>query len=84
MHNDHKAYKTLSKMLFDEMQLDEILSKIKSSDKELMVLLNDSKVIEFCKEYNPKFVEIHFVCINDYHLIKKLNSSFNKDTNIVL
>jgi N,N'-diacetyllegionaminate synthase len=84
MTSDHPGYEFLKKRLFDEKQWASIISKIENSDKSLMLLFNDKKSIEFGMQFNPSFVEIHSVCLNDIHLLSKLKETISEKTVIFL
>ena len=84
MMPDHEAYPLVKEKLFSQDQWSEIIEMVKASGKELMLLLNDSKSIEFGMQFNPSLVEIHSVCLNDVHLLKKLKSELKKETLVVL
>lgn len=84
MGEKHPAYKTLKNWMFNKKQWASIFEIIQNSDKDLMLLLNDKKSIEFGMHYSPKFVEIHSVCLNDIHLIDSLKNRLNSNTAIVL
>lgn len=84
MSNDHPAYSSLKKWSLSEGQWQDLLKKIKTSKKDLMVLVNDSKAIELVSEFNPNFYELHSVCLNDYHLAKALDGKITKDQKMVV
>jgi N,N'-diacetyllegionaminate synthase len=52
--------------------------------KDLMLLFNDKKSIDFGMKFNPKLIEIHSVCLNDIHLLEKLRANISKDQKVVL
>jgi len=84
MHPDHDAYKLLKPMLFNKSQWQELIEIVRNNDKEIMLLLNDTKAIEFGLSFNPEYVEIHSVCLNDVFMLEKLKQSVPKETKIVL
>jgi N,N'-diacetyllegionaminate synthase len=84
MRSDHDLYKKLKLMIFNESQWKEIIKIIRDSKKEVMLLLNDTKAIEFGLSFKPEYVEIHSVCLNDILLLDKLKSKIKKKTKVVL
>lgn len=84
MHSDHDLYKKLKLMIFNESQWKEIIKIIRDAKKEVMLLLNDTKAIEFGLSFKPEYVEIHSVCLNDIFLLEKLRSQIKKKTKVVL
>jgi N,N'-diacetyllegionaminate synthase len=84
MATDHPGYQTGKSRQFTTSQLEQLIDKIKSSDKDLMLLLNDTKAIEFGMQFNPTLVEIHSVCLNDIHLLSALKEHNKKDIPVVL
>lgn len=79
MSADHPGYSFLKQRLFTENQWERIIQQIKKSDKEIMLLFNDTRAMEFGLNFNPSLVEIHSVCLNDLHLLGRL-----KETNTEL
>ena len=49
-----------------------------------MLLMNDTKAIEFGLSLNPEYAEIHSVCLNDVFMLKTLKKNVSKETKIVL
>ena len=84
MHKEHDLYKKLKLMVFNEDQWRVLIKIIRDSGKEVMLLLNDTKAIDFGLSFNPEYVEIHSVCLNDIFILKKLKSKIKKKTKIVL
>ena len=84
MHPDHDSYKILKPMLFNKDQWQELIKIVRDNDKELMLLLNDTKAIEFGLSFSPEYAEIHSVCLNDVFMLKKLKQTVSKETKIVL
>ena len=64
MSNDHEAYQLLKSWMLSEDEWQKLFSIVRKSDKKLMLLLNDTKAIEFSSKFNPDFVELHSVCLN--------------------
>lgn len=83
MSNDHEHYQLLNNYLLNEYEWSKILSKIKNSDKDLMVLVNDKKAIDLVINFDPKYYEIHAVCLNDHHLLNHLAESIHPDKKVV-
>ena len=84
MHPDHDAYNLLSPMLFNKDQWQELIKIVRDNDKEIMLLMNDTKAIEFGLSLNPEYAEIHSVCLNDVFMLKTLKKNVSKETKIVL
>ena len=84
MHPDHDAYNLLSPMLFNKDQWQELIKIVRDNDKEIMLLMNDTKAIEFGLSLNPEYAEIHSVCLNDVFMLKTLKQNVSKETKIVL
>ena len=84
MHHDHQAYTWLKERMFSISQWTEIFEIVADNGKQLMLLFNDKKAIDFGIKYQPELVEIHSVCLNDINLLYHLKDSINKDTKVVL
>lgn len=84
MDSGHEFYKKLQSMLFNKDQWRELIKIVRQANKEIMLLTNDTKAIDFALSFNPEYVEIHSVCLNDIFMLKKLKSNIQKKTNIVL
>lgn len=84
MAQDHSAFKDIEKWMFNEKQWGEIIQLVNSSDKELMLLFNDIRSVEFGMQFNPVMVEIHSVCLNDINLLSCLKSHLTQNTKVVL
>ena len=72
MLSDHPGYKFLAGKALKREQWQVLIEKINTSSKKLMLLFNDSKAIEFGMKFNPELIEIHSVCLNDFHLLTSL------------
>jgi N,N'-diacetyllegionaminate synthase len=83
MSPDHPGYNFLKEKLFTKEQWYRIIKTIKDSDKELMLLLNDTKAVEFGMQFSPSLLEVHSVCLNDIHLLASIKEN-NKDNTSVL
>lgn len=84
MSTDHENYKLQKPMLFTEDQWQKLIKIVRDKKKELMLLMNDTKAIEFGLSFNPEYAEIHSVCLNDIFMLKKLKTNIQKNTKIVL
>jgi len=83
-HPDHDGYKNMKDWMFSEDQWRSIINCITGNHKELMLLFNDQKAIDFGMEFKPAYVEIHSVCLNDIKLLKKLKNSIKPEQKLVL
>lgn len=84
MHKSHAAYDYLAERIFSVEKWKSALDKVSSSSKELMLLLNDMDAVDLAIGYNPKFVEVHSVALNNFELLKYIDTKFPIDTKIVL
>ena len=84
MSGDHPLYQTLKSWMLGEEQWKEIIKMVVSSNKELMLLFNDRKAVEFGMCYNPSNVEIHSVSLNDIHLLRALKQHLGRKTMVFL
>lgn len=84
MAKDHAGFRDIKKWIFNENQWDEIIQSVNSSNKELMLLFNDTRAVEFGMQFNPAVVEIHSVCLNDIHLLSSLKPNLTQNTKVVL
>ena len=84
MGSDHSSYTQLKNWMLTTDQWKEIIDLIVSSDKQLMVLFNDTDAIEFGMKYKPEYTEIHSVSLNDLKLLDKLKESVSPATKIFL
>jgi N,N'-diacetyllegionaminate synthase len=84
MHPDHQLYKKLREWLFTEKQWSQLIEIVIRSDKELMLLLNDTWAVQFAMEFRPKLIELHSVCLNNVFLINKLKPSLTPDMQVIL
>ena len=84
MGPDHPLYEDAKKWIFSKVQWEEIVELIISGNKELMLLFNDTKAVEFGMQFNPTHVEIHSVCLNDINLLASLKQSLSKEVKVVL
>ncbi len=84
MDQSHQAYNQLKAMTFTKEQWRELIAIVTKGNKEIMLLLNDTDAIEFGLSFNPDYVEIHSVCLNDIFMLEKLKKNIQKETKIVL
>ena len=49
-----------------------------------MLLLNDTQAVEFGFSFEPEFVEIHSVCLNDIFLLDSFKKYLHDKTTLVL
>jgi len=84
MAHDHPAFKDIEKWMFNKNQWGEIIQSVNTSNKELMLLLNDTQAVEFSMPFNPALDEIHSVCLNDINLLSCLKSHLTQKTKVVL
>jgi N,N'-diacetyllegionaminate synthase len=84
MSKNHPAYDTLKDWMLNEKQWTQVIEIVKKAGKKLMLLYNDEKAVEFGTQFNPEMIEIHSVCLNDIHLISKINNTVSTDARIVL
>lgn len=54
------------------------------SNKELMLLCNDTQAIEFAASFEPKIIEIHAVCMADLNMLDALKQNCTQGTKIAL
>ena len=84
MSKDHEAYDLLKSWLLTESQWDELINIVRDSGKELMLLLNDTKAIEFGACFNPEYIELHSICINVPALQSAVLKIIDEKTKIVI
>jgi len=83
-HPLRTAKSTFKGKLFTTNQWKDLINNIKNNSKELMLLYNDKTAIEFGSAYEPEYVEIHSVCLNDIHLLDALRNNISNDTSVIL
>ena len=81
---DHPSYTQLKNWMLTVDQWNEIIDLIVNSDKQLMILFNDTDAIDYGMKYKPEYVEIHSVSLNDLKLLDKLKESILPETKIFL
>lgn len=84
MSPDHEAYQLLASWMLSPDQWEELIKIVRKSGKKLMLLLNDTKAVEFAARFAPEFVELHSVCLNVPRLQKAVKEQIKPDTKIVI
>ena len=84
MNKDHEAYATLKSWMFSPEQWEELISIVRTNGKELMLLLNDVKSIEFAKKFSPEIIEIHSVALNVPRLQEAIIKHISEKAKIVI
>ena len=84
MSKDHAAYETLKSWMFSSKQWEELIGIVRKNGKELMLLLNDTKAIEFAKKFSPELIEIHSVCLNVPRLQKAVIENIDGKAKVVI
>lgn len=84
MSRDHEAYEMLKSWMLSENEWEELITIVRSNEKALMLLLNDTKSIEFAKKFNPELVELHSVSLNIPRLQNAIISHINNEAKIVI
>ena len=84
MLEDHAIFHDIQKWLFNEDQWVKIVELIKTGNKDLMFLFNDTKAVEFGMQFNPIYVEIHSVCLNDIYLLSLLKKHLTANIKVFL
>lgn len=84
MDPNHELYKVLKPMLFSEDQWQELISIVRLNGKEIMLLLNDTKAVDFATTCKPEFVELHASCLNVPHLQNAILEKLDSNTKIII
>ena len=84
MSKDHNSYETLQSWMLTSENWEELIRIVRNNDKELLLLLNDTKAIEFTEKFNLEMVEIHSVCLNVPRIQKAIRKIINKKTKLVI
>jgi len=84
MSSDHEAYVTLKSWMLSESNWEELIYIVRENNKELMLLLNDTKAVEFSKKYKPEMVEIHSVSLNVPRLQDAVLKNIDDKSKIVI
>ena len=84
MSKDHAAYETLKSWMLSSKQWEELIGIVRKNGKELMLLLNDTKAIEFAKKFSPELIEIHSVCLNVPRLQKAVIENIDGKAKVII
>lgn len=84
MDTRHPSYNTLKQWMFSSSTWEKLILKIINGGKKPLLLLNDQKSVELAKHFQPELIEIHSVCLHDFHLLNKVRESFTKGVQIIL
>ena len=80
----HEIYSLVKDWVFDKKQWHELIDIIRDNGKQVMLLLNDIEAIKFGLSFNPEYVEIHSVCLNDVFMLDELKRGLSQNTKVVL
>ena len=84
MTKDHPSYELLNNWVFSCDQWLELINIIQNSDKELMLLVNDTKAIEFAINLSPEYIEVHSVCLLVPRIHELILRKSKQNTKIVI
>ncbi|MEC7595841.1 MAG: N-acetylneuraminate synthase family protein [Pseudomonadota bacterium] len=84
MDKDHDAYETAKSWMFGAERWEELIGIVRKNNKELMLLLNDTKAIDFAAQFNPEMVEIHSVCLNVPRLQRAVIENIDSNAKVVI
>jgi len=84
MQENHPAYDTLKSWMLSESNWLEIVGIIRKSKKDLLLLLNDVRSIEFAAKLKPEMIELHSVCLNVPRMQDAVMEKFSNKTKIVV
>jgi len=84
MSKDHDSYETLKSWMLSAKQWEELIGIVRKNGKELMLLLNDTKAIDFASKFNPEMIEIHSVCLNVPRLQRAVIENIDKKAKVVI
>jgi N,N'-diacetyllegionaminate synthase len=84
MSKDHEAYGMLQSWMLSEENWEELIGIVRKNNKELMLLLNDTKSVNFAKKFNPEMVELHSVSLNVPRMQDAVIKNINKKAKIVI
>ena len=84
MDKSHAAYDLLKPWVFTKEQWRALIEIVRKSDKELMLLANDTEAVMFASSFKPEYMEIHSVCLNDLFLLKKMKEVLTPETKMIL
>jgi|APSaa5957512535_1039671.scaffolds.fasta_scaffold34700_2 N,N'-diacetyllegionaminate synthase len=84
MDPSHDAYTLLKPWLFDKEQWTELIEIVRNNNKQVMLLLNDIEAIKFGLSFEPEYIEIHSVCLNDVFMLDELKKGLSSSIKVVL
>jgi N,N'-diacetyllegionaminate synthase len=84
MDPSHPAYTLLKGWMFDEDQWSKLITVVQNSEKKLMLLLNDTKAINFAAKFSPSIVELHSVCLNNPFLQSEIKQKISIESQVVI
>jgi len=84
MSLDHQNYHMQKPWLIHADDWEKIILKIRSYKKKILLLLNDTKAIEFASKFKPEGVELHSVCLNVPRLQESLMKNIDSDAKIFI
>lgn len=84
MLSDHPSYSILKKWLFTETQWSKLIKIVRDNKKELMLLVNDIKAVDFASKVKPEYIEVHSVCLNVPSILDSIKNKFDINTKIIL
>jgi len=83
MHPTHQIYDEFKQKSFSKKQWSSLIKRIQQNNKEIMILFNDTKAVEYGMRFMPEYVEVHATCLNDPYLLDSLKSNININTFVV-
>ena len=83
-HSNRPGFEINKKKLFSSDQWTELIRKIHDNNLDSLLLYNDTDAIQFGSKFDPEFVEIHSVCLNDVYLLDTLRDNISQKTNIMI
>lgn len=84
MDKRYPIYDTLKSWMLNTDQWNELITETLAGGKDIMLLFNDQKAIDFGMKFHPKLIEIHSVALNDVYLLEKLKDNISSDQKVVL
>ncbi len=84
MSNDHEAFNLLNSWMLTAEQWERLISIVRDSGKELMLLVNDTVAIEFAAQFSPEYIELHSVCLNIRRLQCAILEKIHRTSKIVI
>jgi len=84
MTKDHPLYVKSKGWLFTKDEWLRVLKPVQDSNKNLLLLLNDTTSVQFASRIKPEMIEIHSTCLNDIWLLEAVKQLIPKSTKIVI